>query len=67
MNVPEAQKLREMEKENARLKRLLGERCIEVDVLKEALAKTGRRSPSEEPPLCFSAAAACPSAEPAAW
>ena len=39
MSVSEAQKLRELEKENARLKKLLADRCLEVDVLKEALSK----------------------------
>jgi len=39
MNVNEAQRLKELEKENARLKRLLAERDLEVDVLKEYLAK----------------------------
>jgi len=35
----EVQRLRELEKENARLKKLLAERNLENDVLKEALAK----------------------------
>lgn len=39
MNVSEAHRLKELEKENARLKRLLAERDLEVDVLKEYLAK----------------------------
>lgn len=39
MTVPDAQRLRELEKENARLKRLLAERDLEVDVLKAVLAK----------------------------
>lgn len=39
MQVKEAQRLRELEKENARLKRLLAERDLEIDVVKEALAK----------------------------
>jgi putative transposase len=39
MSVNEAQRLRELEKENARLKRLLAERDLEVDALKELLAK----------------------------
>ncbi len=39
MSVPEAQRLRDLEKENARLKRLLAERDLEVDALKELLAK----------------------------
>ena len=39
MEVNEAQRLRELEKENARLKRLLAERDLEVDLMKEYLAK----------------------------
>jgi putative transposase len=39
MDANEAAKVRELEKENARLKRLLAERDLEVDVLKEYLAK----------------------------
>ena len=37
--VPEAQRLKELERENARLKRLLAERDLEVDALREYLAK----------------------------
>jgi putative transposase len=39
MSVSEAQRLKELEKENARLKRLLAERMLEVDAMKELLAK----------------------------
>ena len=39
MSVGEAQRLKELEKENGRLKRLLAERMLEVDALKEVLAK----------------------------
>lgn len=39
LEVNEAKKLREMEQENARLKRLLAERDLEVDALKEVLSK----------------------------
>ena len=39
MPVTEVQRLKELEKENARLKRLLAERLLEVDALKELLAK----------------------------
>ena len=35
----EVKRLRELEKENARLKRLLAERDVEVDVMKELLLK----------------------------
>ncbi|HEV2461914.1 MAG TPA: transposase [Ktedonobacterales bacterium] len=39
ITVPEAQRLRELERENARLKRLLAERDLELDATKELLAK----------------------------
>lgn len=39
MHVQEVQRLRELEKENARLNRLLAERVLEIDLLKELLAK----------------------------
>jgi putative transposase len=41
MSIPEAQRLKELEKENARLKRLLAERMLENDLLKELLEKKG--------------------------
>ena len=41
MSVPEAQRLKELEKENARLKRLLAERVLEIDLLKELLENKG--------------------------
>lgn len=39
MNTSEAARVRELEKENARLKRLLAERDLEVDIIKEILQK----------------------------
>lgn len=39
VNIKEAQRLRELEKENARLKRLLAERVLELDLVKEVLSK----------------------------
>ena len=39
MQTRDVQRLRELEKENARLKKLLADRVLEVDVLKEALSK----------------------------
>ena len=41
MSVPEAQRLKGFEKENARLKRLLAERLLELALLKELLQKRG--------------------------
>ena len=40
VTVSDAQRLRELEKENSRLKRLLAERDLEVDALRALLAKT---------------------------
>jgi putative transposase len=39
MTIPDTQRLRELEKENGRLKRLLAERDLEVDALRAVLAK----------------------------
>ena len=39
MAVHEAQRLKDLEKENARLKRLLAERMLENDLLKELIQK----------------------------
>ena len=39
MSVPEAKRLRELEAENARLKKLLAESVLENEVIKEALRK----------------------------
>lgn len=41
MAVNETQRLKELEKENGRLKRLLAERVLELDLLKELLQKKG--------------------------
>jgi putative transposase len=38
-NLQEVQRLKELEKENARLKRMLAERLLEIDLLKEVMAK----------------------------
>jgi len=37
MDVAEVRRLRELEKENARLKRLVAERDLEIDAMKEVL------------------------------
>ena len=39
MTVPDATRLKELEKENSRLKRLLAERDLSLDALQEYLAK----------------------------
>ena len=39
MQVAKVKRLRELESENARLKRLLAERLIEIDAMQELLAK----------------------------
>jgi putative transposase len=39
MEVSEVREYRQLQQENARLKRLLAERDLEIDVMKEVLAK----------------------------
>lgn len=39
MDVPEVRRLRQLEDENARLKRLVAERDLEIDAMKEVLRK----------------------------
>ena len=39
MDEPDVRRLRELEKENARLKRLLAERDVEIDVMREVIEK----------------------------
>jgi putative transposase len=39
MSKPDVKRARELEKENARLKRLLAERDVEIDVMKEIIEK----------------------------
>ena len=39
MGIPELRRQRQLEQENSRLKRLLAERDLEVDALRELLAK----------------------------
>ena len=39
MKVPEVRRLRELEQENGRLKRLVAERDLEIDAMKEVLSK----------------------------
>ena len=41
MSVNETQRLKELERENSRLKRLLAERMLENDLLRELLGKRG--------------------------
>ena len=41
MQVPDVKRLRDLEQENARLKRLVAERDLELDVMQEVLAKNG--------------------------
>ena len=39
LSITEVQRLKELEKENGRLKRLLAERVLEIDLLRELLGK----------------------------
>ena len=44
MNADDVKKLRQLEQENARLKKLLAERDLEIEVMKEIAATAARRS-----------------------
>lgn len=44
MDADEVKRLRQMEQENARLKKLLAERYLEIEVMKEIAAKNGERT-----------------------
>ncbi len=61
MSISEAQHLKELQKENARLKRLLAERDLEIDALKEYLAKkeTVAKSSARFWTSCADAASPC--------
>ena len=39
MNISEAKRLRQLEEENARLKRLVGEQALDIVVLKDVISK----------------------------
>ena len=39
MKMPEVKRPRDLEQQNARLKRIVAERGLEIDVIKEVLAK----------------------------
>ena len=39
MKVPEVKRLRELEQENARVKRIVAERDLEIDAMKEVMSK----------------------------
>jgi putative transposase len=44
MNADEAKRLKMLEAENGKLKRLLADRLLEIDVLKEINSKNGERA-----------------------
>jgi putative transposase len=68
MATKDVQRLRELEKENTRLKRLLAERDLELDVVREALSKNGGALPSRSvTSFALPAGAACRNGGPAAW
>lgn len=59
VDVAAVKRLRELEQENARLKRLLAERALELDVVKDVLAKKGRARNSDVTPCRSCVHAAC--------
>src|SRR4051812_15417520 len=67
MAVSDVQRLKELEKENSRLKRLLAERMLENDLLKQVLQKKGCLWPSNARRFCSWLQVACRCAERAPW
>jgi putative transposase len=49
MNADDGKRLRQLEQENTRLKRLLAERDLEIEVMKEVAAKTNGRRTRQTP------------------
>src|SRR3954447_25562897 len=47
MSTSEAKRLKELEKENARLKKLLAEQALDIDILKEVSRETSEPDPEE--------------------
>ena len=68
MTIPDAQRLRELEEENPRLKRRLAERDLEVDALKVLLQKSrdGGGTPRGSPGPCRPWVLAAPHLRPTA-
>jgi putative transposase len=48
MSSSEARRLKELEKENARLKKLVAEQALDIDILKEVSRKTSEPGPEEK-------------------
>ena len=65
MSVNAAQRLKELEQENARRKRLLAERVLENDLLTELLGKKGCVRLNDVTPCASSLTVACRYREPA--
>lgn len=65
MSVNAAQRLKELEQENARRKRLLAERVLENDLLTELLGKKGCARLNDVTPCASSLMVACRYREPA--
>ena len=53
MSVPEAKRLKELEAENTRLKKLLAEQLFENDVIRDAPRKSGDRTGAQDAGAVF--------------
>ncbi len=49
LDAADVRRLRHLEQENARLKKLVAERDLEIEVMKEISRKNGRRTPAAQP------------------
>ena len=58
MSVPAAKRLKELEAENARLKKLLSEQLLENDDIRDALRRSGERTSAQDATATFDGARA---------
>jgi len=65
MQAADVKRLKTLEQENTRLKKLLAEAALDIEVLKEINAKIGERRSHGASRSSWRAGAACPSVEPA--
>ena len=65
MNADEVKRLRQLEQENSRLKKLLAKRDLEIEVMKEIAAKIMVSAPARRQQAAFASGAGCRNARPA--
>jgi hypothetical protein len=68
MKANDAKRLKELEAENARLKKLVANQALDIDMLKDISAGNFRpRTANAAQCRCCASGSGCPNAEPAPW